>query len=110
MNAPREAGAAEGDAQGGGWGGANGDGAEMGTKGGPLRDRSAVERMLRYGAENIALDADDETFRKFEASDIDSLLAVSSSRVSSSRDSLLAVSSSTKLLASSGEASTFSKV
>ena len=49
MNAPREAGAAEGDAQGGGWGGANGDGAEMGTKGGPLRDRSAVERMLRYG-------------------------------------------------------------
>ena len=95
MNAPREAGAAEGDAQGGDWGGANGDGAEMGTKGGPLRDRSAVERMLRYGAENIALDADDETFRKFEASDIDSLLAVSSS---------------TKLLASSGEASTFSKV
>ena len=49
MNAPREAGAAEGDAQGGGCGGANGDGAEMGTKGGPLRDRSAVERMLRYG-------------------------------------------------------------
>ena len=53
MNAPREAGAAQDDAQddaqGGGWGGANGHGAEMGTKGGPLRDRSAVERMLRYG-------------------------------------------------------------
>ena len=59
MNAPREAGAAQDDAQddaqGGGWGGANGHGAEMGTKGGPLRDRSAVERMLRYGAENIVL-------------------------------------------------------
>ena len=56
MNAPREAGAAQDDAQdddqddaqGGGWGGANGHGAEMGAKGGPLRDRSAVERMLRY--------------------------------------------------------------
>ncbi len=54
-----------------------------------------IASLIRYGAENIALDADDETFRKFEASDIDSLLAASSS---------------TKLLASSGEASTFSKV
>ena len=78
------AGAAAG---GGGGGGAHG--------GGPPRDRSAVERMLRCGAENLALDGDDDAFRRFSEADIDSLLESSSS---------------TSVLQAHAEASTFSKV
>ena len=49
-----------------------------GSTNGPPRDRSAVERMLRCGAENIALD-DDSAFRRFDESDIESLLETSAS-------------------------------
>ena len=51
-----------------------------GAAAGPPRDRSAVERMLRCGAENITLE-DDSAFRKFSEADIDSLLESSSTSV-----------------------------
>ena len=49
-----------------------------GVRAGPPRDRLAVERMLRCGAQNIALD-DDSAFQQFSEADIDSLLESSSS-------------------------------
>ena len=53
----------------------DGVGAANGEKSynGPPRDRAAVERMLRCGAQDIMLD-DDSAFRRFSEADIDSLL------------------------------------
>ena len=50
---------------------------------GPPRDRAAVERMLRCGAQDIMLD-DDSAFRRFSEADIDSLLQSSVSSVTTS--------------------------
>ena len=52
-----------------------GGGAAHGEKSynGPPRDRAAIERMLRCGAQDIMLD-DDSAFRQFSEADIDSLL------------------------------------
>ena len=63
---------------------------------GPLRDRSAVERMLRCGAQNIAIEGDDEAFRQFSEADIEALLESSST--------------TTSLQKASDESSSFSKV
>ena len=59
---------AGGDAEGGGDGEA--PAAAGGNANGPPRDRVAVERMLRCGAQNIALE-DDSAFRRFSEADIE---------------------------------------
>ena len=56
------------------------DGLAAGGANGPSRDRGAVERMLRCGAEHIALD-DDSAFRRFSEADIESLLEASPTSV-----------------------------
>jgi hypothetical protein len=63
----------------------DGGGAANGVKSynGPPRDRAAVERMLRCGAQDIMLD-DDSAFRRFSEADIDSLLQSSVSSVTTS--------------------------
>ena len=97
-----EQGAEGGGAEGGGaeGGGAEGGGAEgrNGAKSavggyGPPRDRMAIERMLRCGAQEIALD-DDSAFRQFSEADIEALLVSAST---------------TSVLTASKEGSTFSK-
>ena len=78
-------------------GGADGGGAAGfgGAQKGPPRDRHAVERMLRCGALDIALD-DDTAFNKFSEQDIDSLLE--------------SCSTTTTGQATAGEGSSFAKV
>eukprot|EP00966_Prymnesium_polylepis_P090068 2085964-Prymnesium_polylepis.3 len=68
-------------------------GAPRAAANGPPRERLAVERMLRHGAQSIALE-DDSAFRKFSEADIESLLESSSS---------------TSVMTASAEGSTFSK-
>ncbi|KAL1504942.1 hypothetical protein AB1Y20_008709 [Prymnesium parvum] len=69
-----------------------GDDAEANVSNGAPRDRLEIERMLRCGAQNIALD-DDTAFRNFSGADIDEILQ-----------------SSTSVISSGDGASTFSKV
>ena len=82
-----------------------GGGAAHGEKSynGPPRDRAAIERMLRCGAQDIMLD-DDSAFRRFSEADIDSLLQSSVSSVSS-----VTTSAATSASAGGGSSS-FSKV
>ena len=56
--------------------GVAGGSGDVGDGKGPPKDHAAVERMLRNGAQDIALD-DDSAFRKFSEADIDSLLQMS---------------------------------
>lgn len=78
MNAPGHAADNGGAAADGGEGVSSGGGAPTANINGPPRDRLTVERMLRCGAQDIALD-DETAFRKFSEADIDSLLESSSS-------------------------------
>ena len=78
MNAPGHVADNAGAAADGGEGVSAGGGAPTANINGPPRDRLTVERMLRCGAQDIALD-DETAFRKFSEADIDSLLESSSS-------------------------------